>query len=226
MSDDRLARPEWRGRTNVDALTIACIEHAEDIKRKRWPKRPDVHHEFVVTQGSYQSGGGDENSAGTHDRGGVVDLRWCGHEECVRALRLAGTTASHRNPQQGPWPDHIHLVVIGHPDLAPAAARQVEAYLANPPLNGLSDNGPDDGPRLNPIPRPVWPWPKEDDMAQYDQLLNGIDGKLDRIIDKINASRDREVRTNALLRKIRDENQVADKATRAEIEELLAEVKD
>lgn len=216
MSDPRLERPEWRGRTNVDALTIACIEHAEAIGG----------HKFTITQGSYQSGGGDVNSAGTHDRGGVVDLKWCRHNRCIRALRMAGTTASHRTPAQGPWKDHIHLVVIGHPDLAPAAQRQVDAYLADPPRNGLKDNGPDDGPRLDPIPRPVWPWPKEDDMAQYDTLLAGIDGKLDRIINKMNASREREVRTNALLRKIRDENLLADLTLRAELDELLDEVMD
>src|SRR5690606_18573494 len=111
MSDPRLARPLWRGRTNVDALTIACIEAAEKIGG----------HEFIVTQGSYQSS--VAASAGTHDRGGAVDLRWCGHDKCVRALRLAGMAAWHRNPSQGPWPHHVHAVVIGHPSLAPSAAR-------------------------------------------------------------------------------------------------------
>lgn len=209
MSDPRLERPEWRGRTNVDALTIACIEHAESI----------AGHKFTVTQGSYQSGRGDVNSAGTHDRGGVVDLRWCRHNRCIRALRMAGTTASHRTPAQGPWVDHIHLVVIGHPDLAPAAQRQVDAYFAG--RNGLKDNGPDDGPRLNPIPRPVWPYPPEDAMAQYDALLTGMDKKLDRLIDQNKKSKEREQRTNLLLRKIRET--VTDLATQAEIDALLAE---
>lgn len=147
MADSRLARPSWRGRTNVDALTIACIEHAEKISG----------HRFIVTQGSYQSGGGDENSAGTHDRGGVVDLRWCGHGECILALRKAGMAAWHRTPRQGPWPDHIHAVVIDHPLLADSAERQVISYLHRG--NGLANNGADDGPRLSPIPRPVWPYP-------------------------------------------------------------------
>lgn len=145
MTDPRLARPSWRGRTNVDALTIACIEHAETIGG----------HEFVVTQGSYQNT--VAASAGTHDGGGAVDLRWCGHAKCVRALRQAGMAAWHRNPSQGPWPDHIHAVVVDHPALAPSAARQVASYRAG--RNGLASNGPDDGPRLSPIPTPVWPWP-------------------------------------------------------------------
>lgn len=155
MTDPRLARPSWRGRTNVDALTIACIEHAEEIGG----------HQFEVTQGSYQSGGGDPLSAGTHDLGGVVDLRWCGHGYCVLALRQAGMAAWRRTPAQGPWPDHLHAVVIGHPNLADSALRQVGAYLNG--RNGLADNGPDDGPRPNPIPRPVWPWLQEEDMPNY-----------------------------------------------------------
>lgn len=207
MADPRLERPEWRGRTNVDALTIACIEHAEAI----------TGHKFTVTQGSYQSGAGDLNSAGTHDRGGVVDLRWCRHNRCIRALRKAGMAAWHRTPAQGPWVDHIHAVVIGHPDLAGSAARQVDSYKNR--RDGLKGNGPDDGPQLSPIPLPVWPYPPEDDMATYDALLQGMDKKLDRLIDQQNKSKEREQRANLLLRKIRA--QVTDLATQAEIDKLL-----
>lgn len=157
MTDPKLTRPSWRGRINVDALTIACIEHAESI----------AGHQFSVTQGSYQDGGGDANSAGTHDLGGVVDLSWCGHRECVRALRQAGMAAWRRTPAQGPWVDHVHAVVVGHPLLADSAHRQVIAYLDG--RNGLKNDGADDGPRLDPIPRPVWPWPQENDMALTDE---------------------------------------------------------
>lgn len=152
MADPKLARPSWRGRTNVDALTIACIERAEKIVADRHPK---LAHAFIVTQGSYQST--VAASAGTHDDGGAVDLRWCGHAECVRALREAGMAAWHRHPGQGRWVDHIHAVVVGHPRLAPSAARQVTAYRNR--RNGLANNGRDDGPQLTPIPAPVWPWP-------------------------------------------------------------------
>ena len=168
MTDPRLVRPQWRGRGNVDALTIACIEHAEHIGG----------HQFVVTQGSYQGGHGDINSAATHDGGGVVDLRWCGHVGCIRALRRAGMAAWHRTPAQGPWPDHIHAVVIGHPRLAPSAARQVVAYIEG--RNGLAASGPDDGPRLPQIARPVWPYPPEDDMSKYADQLDRIERLAER----------------------------------------------
>ena len=150
MTDQRLTRPTWRGRTNVDALTIACLEHAEQL----------AGHKFTITQGSYQAGAGDPDSSGTHDRGGVVDLAPC-HPVCIWHLRAAGMAAWDRTPEQGPGPRHTHAVVLGHPDLAPAAARQVIAYTAG--RNGLADDGPDDGPRITPIPRPPWP-PKEQTM--------------------------------------------------------------
>lgn len=173
MPDPRLERPYWRGRTNVDAVTIHGIERAEQIGG----------HEFVITQGSYQAGAGEPLSAGTHDRGGVVDLRWCGHSACIRALRVAGFAAWHRTPAQGPWPDHVHAVGIGHPYLAPAASRQVDAYRAG--RNGLASNGPDDGPRIDPIPS--LQWPPEDDMNADDwkRLSEMLDASEDRIAEKV-----------------------------------------
>lgn len=164
MSDPRLARPLWRGRTNVDAYTIAWIEHAEQIKHDRWPSRPELHHLFQVTQGSYQGGAGDPDSGDTHALGGPVDLTWCGHPECLLALRLAGGFVWWRRElwRNGArvWPNHIHGGPIGHPYMDPSADRQEISYLAR--RNGLANNGPDDGPRLDPIPRPVWPYPQED----------------------------------------------------------------
>jgi len=174
VTDPRLVRQLWRGRTNVDALTIACIEHAEAI----------AGHKFVVTQGSYQSGAGDRNSAGTHNLGGVVDLRWCGHGSCIRALRLAGMAAWHRTPAQGPWPDHIHAVVVDHPRLAASAQAQVTAYRNG--RNGLANNGPDDGPRLEPTPTPTFPWPPNTsdylrpDLNEAMAAVKRVEGKVQR----------------------------------------------
>lgn len=181
MADPRLARPSWRGRTNVDALTIACIEHAEQIVRD---ERPAIAHDFYVTQGSYQSGGGDVNSAGTHDLGGVVDLRWCGHDFCIEALRRAGMTATwHRTPAQGPWPHHIHAVVRDHPRQADSAKRQTASVLRGG--NGLAYERPDDGPQLRPYPMPVWPWPQEDDMPTPEETRKIVREEIDRAVPEI-----------------------------------------
>lgn len=138
MSDPRLERPYWRNRTNVDALTIAALEYAEKL----------AGCTFLITQGSYQSSVAE--SAGTHDRGGALDLAWTGDDSDILALRKAGFAAWHRTPEQGPWKDHIHAIVVDHPDLSPSAARQVVAYRKG--RNGLANDAADDGPRLNPIP--------------------------------------------------------------------------
>lgn len=168
MTDLRLARPLWRGRTNVDALTIACIEHAERIVAD---EHPDIAHEFVVTQGSYQGEGGDPDSGTTHRLGGGVDLRWCGHWVCYLALRRAGMFIWHRDPSQGDWPDHYHGAPLDHPYMDARLAAQQVSYLDGG--NGLG--GVDDGPRLNPIPRPVWP-PQEDDMTpDQDARLKAVE---------------------------------------------------
>lgn len=168
-TDPRLVRPKWRNRTNVDAFTIACIEHAEALVRKRAPK---IAHPFKVTKGSYQPTGGTTTSGTTHDRGGAVDLEWCGHWVCYVALRDAGMFIWHRTPEQGPWDDHYHGAPIGHPDMSPSLQRQQTAYFNR--RDGLKNNGPDTGPRLDPIPRPVWPWPQEEDMPSAKEVVDEL----------------------------------------------------
>lgn len=148
-----LHRPSWRGRTNVDALTILAIEAAE--KRAGFT--------FSVTQGSYQNT--VAASAGTHSGGGVVDLssRYLSPARkaaMVLALREVGFAAWLRTPAQGPWVEHVHAVLAGHPLLSTQAAAQVRDYSAG--LNGLANRGRDDGPRVSPIPVFAWPTPPKE----------------------------------------------------------------
>lgn len=223
MSDPRLARPLWRGRTNVDAYTIAWIEHAEQIKRDEWPDRPELHHEYVVTQGGYQGTGGDPDSGTTHALGGGTDFHWCGHPECLLALRLAGGFVWHRTPAQGPWPDHMHGAPLDHPYMDARLAAQQVSYLARG--NGLG--GPDDGPRLDPIPRPEWPWPPEDDMADPK-----TQAQLDRIERGVKALRKKTAeRHQTLVRELRQGldalgTAVADDATKAQVARLRGSVEE
>lgn len=114
----------------VDWLTKAALQKAERI----------LGYELSITQGSYNAGGVSA-SAGTHDGGGVVDLKPWDWEAKVRALRLAGFVAHFRDSSEGPWPDHIHAALMGNRKLAPSAQRQINAYHHG--LNGLANNGPD-----------------------------------------------------------------------------------
>lgn len=114
----------------MDWLTKAALQKAERI----------LGYELSITQGSYNAGSVDA-SAGTHDGGGVVDLKAWDWQSKVRALRRAGFVAWFRAASEGPWPDHIHAVLMDHRKLAPSAQRQINAYHHG--LNGLANNGPD-----------------------------------------------------------------------------------
>lgn len=109
-------------------------------------------YSLSVMQGSYNNTVGA--SAGTHDGGGALDVAPTSHpSDIVLALRQVGFAAWHRLPSQGPWPEHIHAIAIGDPEMSSGAALQVREYYAG--QDGLAGSGEDNGPRLHPIP--VWP---------------------------------------------------------------------
>lgn len=125
----------------VDDRTLAKLRLAE----------ARLGHTFVIVQGSWRGGSGATASAGTHDAGGVIDLRsWdipatIGTTRAIRALREAGLIAWYRTQAQG-FDPHIHAIDHGNPDLHPSAAYQVAEWKAG--RNGLASRGPDDGPRV------------------------------------------------------------------------------
>ena len=134
MSETRIT---FRGR-RFNVRTRDMLLEAERRAGRTW----------VITQGSYNPGG-TAASGGTHDGGGVFDLRMeplTSHQraQAVLALRMVGFAAWLRTPAQSDWPYHIHAVAIGDDDLSDAARNQVAQYKAG--RNGLANGGPDDGP--------------------------------------------------------------------------------
>lgn len=106
----------------------------------------------VLVQGSYNKG--VSASAGTHDGGGVVDIRTDtmtrnGQELCVQALRKAGFAAWLRTPADG-FDTHIHAVAIGDREMSSAAKSQIAQWRDD--TNGLANHGPDPAPD----PYPAW----------------------------------------------------------------------
>ena len=131
----------------VDWHTKAALLNAERI----------LGYELSITQGSYNAGTVSA-SAGTHDGGGVVDLRAWDWESKVRALRLSGFWAWHR-PElwrngKRVWPEHIHAVLGKNAKLSLSASRQ--ALAGRTGRNGLADNGVD--PHKHMVFKP-FPWP-------------------------------------------------------------------
>lgn len=106
---------------------------------------------FSLAQGSYNVG--VAASAGTHDGGGVVDVRvtdlTAGEIDIVlRALKDAGFAAWYRPAVSGLWGPHIHAVLRGDKEMAPGAAAQVVSYDAK--RSGLKGNAWDATYRPSP----------------------------------------------------------------------------
>lgn len=123
---------EFRG-FQFDQQTVDMILEAERLIGAR----------LRVSQGSYSH---SKKSAGTHAGGGAVDFMGLYDIDTVRQLRIVGMFASQRTPAEGDWPYHVHAVAVDNPRLSDAAKRQVEAYRRG--RNGLSNNGPDTGPKV------------------------------------------------------------------------------
>ncbi len=132
---------------HIDWKTRAALEEVQ--RRLGFP--------LTLSQGSYNKG--VSASSNTHDLGGVVDLSTREHDpdRVVRVLREVGFAAWHRLPSQGPWPDHIHAVLVDHGHLHPTAQSQVASYRA-----GLQRTGePRAGPHTSPAPDPGLQVPPE-----------------------------------------------------------------
>src|SRR4051812_21208674 len=144
----------------VDWKTRAALEEAE--RRLGYP--------LTVVQGSYHTT--TKASAGTHDKGGVVDLTPFDHERKVQVLRSIGFAAWHRLPSEGPWKEHVHAVLVDHGNLSAAAKAQVVDYRNG--RNGLANNKMDRTTRPHPIPVFVYP-PKQE--HQSDPVDNPAPGQ-------------------------------------------------
>jgi hypothetical protein len=106
-----------------------------------------LNRKLTIVQGSYRAGNGAAASAGTHDGGGVVDIRTAGvgldaaqTKALNRALRDAGFASWIRDSRDGMGP-HIHAIAIGDKEMASGARSQVTSFDAG--RNGLRSNGKD-----------------------------------------------------------------------------------
>ncbi len=124
---------------SVDARTAQAVN---DVLRKITPA---TRKRLRGTQGSPS---GYSKSGGTHDGQGVLDVVIDGGTDAdytalARAFRRGGFAAWYR-PAGWDGADgiaHLHAVLIGHPDLSPAAKAQTSAYARK--TNGLKNDAPD-----------------------------------------------------------------------------------
>mgnify|MGYP001238726216 CR=1 FL=1 len=151
--------PGASGTVRLNERTLAMLANARAWLRAHGGCDPARASAAFVTQGSYNRGG-VAASAGTHDGGGVIDMRVIGlgaaeRGALVRALRQAGFAAWVRQPPTFSW--HIHAVAIGDPDLSRSARAQVAAYFRG--RDGLARAGadPHGGPLVKAWMRPFMP---------------------------------------------------------------------
>lgn len=168
-----LDRVTFRGKT-MDRKTAAALAIAEQR----------LGFELTVVQGAYNPGGVGA-SAGTHDRGGVIDLAPFDWKRKVKVLRGLGFAAWHRPAIPGLWGEHVHAVMIGHQDLAPSAARQVASFKAG--RDGLKSNRIDPDsyhPNVEPFSfAAAW----RDDLLR--QRVTGLTARIKALREKRSAAR-------------------------------------
>jgi hypothetical protein len=141
MSETAYTRVKFDGKT-VNARTRDALKYAQRLWRDRGKHKLTIR----LAQGSYNKGG-VAASAGTHDGGGVVDIRTAGvgldaaqTKALNRALRDAGFASWIRDSRDGMGP-HIHAIAIGDKEMASGARSQVTSFDAG--RNGLRSNGKD-----------------------------------------------------------------------------------
>lgn len=134
-------RVKYDGKT-VNARTRDALKYAQRLWRQRGKHSKSIR----LAQGSYNKGGVSA-SAGTHDGGGVVDVRTAGvgldaqeTKQLNRALRDAGFASWIRDSRDGMDP-HIHAIAIGDKQMSSGAKQQVPSYDAG--RNGLRNNAKD-----------------------------------------------------------------------------------
>jgi hypothetical protein len=164
-----LEKVTFRGKT-MDRKTAAALA----ILERR------LGYELSVTQGCYNAGV-VVASAGTHDKGGVIDLAPYDYAAKVRHLRLLGFAAWYRPTLPGEWSAHIHAVMIGHQDLSGSAQDQVTQFKAG--TDGLAGHRPDPNrfhPAVEPFDfRAAW----HDDLLR--QRIRGLRARRKTLRDKL-----------------------------------------
>lgn len=144
---------------------------------------------LTITQGAYNDS--VSASGGTHDGGGVLDIRAANltsaqRTEAVASLRKIGFAAWLRTPSQSDWPYHIHCVAVGCPDLSGAAKSQVTDYKNN--RNGLASKGRDDGPRT--WVTVTWEYRKAHPLPPKDGLTVALANEILAAVKKLQADFD------------------------------------
>ncbi|MDR3202339.1 MAG: hypothetical protein LBT54_04315 [Bifidobacteriaceae bacterium] len=125
----------------------ASIKLVEERLRKEGLIKRDLSG--LINKGAFNPW--DPYSLYTHSEGGVFDLNAVlGNSKALKIMRECGWAAWRRTKAQIGSEEHVHAVLDGCPHQHSSTRSQVDSYRAG--RNALKNNGPDDGPRISPMP--------------------------------------------------------------------------
>lgn len=142
-------RRQYQGKT-FDLLTLQVIHTADTLLAL--PKYGAEVEPATWTQGSFRPW--TNYSGPTHRRCGAGDATAWNWRNRVIVFDLLGMVGFHRTPKQGPWPEHVHLVLNGFSCVDPYAQDQIKSAMNG--RDGLKGNRKD--PDRNLRSR-LWPTP-------------------------------------------------------------------
>lgn len=161
-----------------------CVNESLPLLEVMHLIRGEISNSLTVYQGCYNKGVGA--SAGSHDRGGPVDIGQF-EDRHLKTQREFGWGSQHRTRAQGFSGDHNHMFPIGCPHGSPLAMSQQRAWQNG--RNGLVSNGPITGPGPKGKDTPHWKegvrLMEEEIMAFKDDVAAEVMKRLEARIDDI-----------------------------------------
>lgn len=128
-----------------------CVNESLPLLQMIHLIRGEISDSLTVFQGCYHKGVGA--SAGSHDKGGPVDIGQF-EDRHLKTQREFGWGSQHRTRAQGFSGDHNHMFPIGCTHGSPLAMSQQRAWQNG--RNGLVSNGPITGPGPKGKDTPHW----------------------------------------------------------------------
>jgi len=151
------------------------------------PRLAGFAHLITIVQGPWmeKNGGGAQDSAGYHDRGGCIDIRtWNLTAAQITLFILVASEYGFqfwRRDARHNMDPHAHCVFGSDRALTAGASQQVADLLANPRRNGLASGGPDYEKRYTPIRLAPLPG-----LLKKDYLMtSAAEKKLDAVLEKV-----------------------------------------
>jgi len=154
-----------------------CVNESLPLLQMIHLIRGEISDSLTIFQGCYHKGVGA--SAGSHDKGGPVDIGQF-QDHHLQTQREFGWGSQHRTRAQGFSGDHNHMFPIGCTHGSPLAMSQQRAWQNG--RNGLMSNGPITGPGPKGKDTPHW---KEGVREMEKEIMSFKDDVTKAVADEV-----------------------------------------